>query len=381
MASEYRAAFELPRDICYLNAAYMTPQPRAVLEATVSGASRRAQPWTITPPDFFSEVETLRAAFAKQIGCDADHIAVVPSAGYGVACAANNLSTVAGDIILTMSDQFPSNYYSWRRQAITSGAEITVVSKHEAQAWADALLDAIARYGERIAIATLEQHHWASAESVDLDIVIAALRDVGARVVLDLTQTIGACPVDIRRLAPDFMVAAAYKWQFCPYGVSFLYVAEEFFEGVPIEEAWMSRDRAEDFSRLAEFTDRYQPGARRFDMSEKCSFSNISGAVAALQLIDEWEIATIAGELNVTNQRIAKILDAHGFETMPIERRGPHFQSARLPDTDPRELAARLIDHHVYASVRGDHLRVAPHLYTDDVDLDRFDAALGAAKC
>jgi len=379
MASDYRAAFDLPRDICYLNAAYMTPQPRAVLEATVRGATRRAQPWTITPPDFFSEVESLRSAFAKQIGCGAGHIAVIPSAGYGVACAANNLSTSAGDIILTMGDQFPSNYYSWRRQALASGAEIRVVTKEDGQTWADALTEAIARFGERIAVATLEGHHWASAEAVDLDCVMPALRGVGARIALDLTQTIGACPVDIRSLAPDFMVAAAYKWQFSPYGVSFLYVDEQYFDGVPIEEAWMSRDRAEDFSRLAEFTDRYQPGARRYDMGEKCGFSNISGALAALQLLDEWGIETIAGTLQATNERIAEILGAHGFETMRIETRGPHFQSARLPDSDPRELAAQLIDHHVYASVRGNHLRVAPHLYTDDQDLERFDAALRTA--
>ncbi len=379
MASNYRAAFDLPRDICYLNAAYMTPQPRAVLEATLSGATRRAQPWTISPPDFFSHVEALRSAFAKQIGCRDEHIAVVPSAGYGVACAANNLSTRAGDVILTMGDQFPSNYYSWRRQALASGAEIRAVTKDDGQTWADALIDAIAKFGDRIAIATLEGHHWASAEAVDFDVVIPALRDTGSKVVLDLTQTIGACPVAIRKLAPDFMVAAAYKWQFSPYGVSFLYVDEQYFDGVPIEEAWMSRDRAEDFSRLAEFTDEYQPGARRFDMGEKCGFSNISGALAALRLLDEWGIETIATTLHATNARIAGILDAHGFETMPIETRGPHFQSARLPDTDPRKLAARLIDHHVYASVRGDHLRVAPHLYTDDADLERFDAALGSA--
>lgn len=379
MARDYRAAFDLPRDICYLNAAYMTPQPRAVVEATVLGAARRARPWTLTPPDFFSDVEVLRAAFAKQIGCDADHIAVVPSAGYGVACAANNLLTRPGDVILTMSEQFPSNYYSWRRRALASGATIRAVAREEGQHWADALLEAIARHGERIAIAALEGHHWASAEAVDLDAVIPALRNVGAKVVLDLTQTIGACPVDIRRMAPDFMVAAGYKWQFCPYGVSFLYVDEQYFDGVPIEEAWMSRDGAEDFSRLAEFTDRYQPGARRFDMGEKCGFPNVSGAVAALALLDDWGIDTIADVLNATNERISAILEAHGFETMPAADRGPHFQSARLPDTDPRDLAARLIEHRVYASVRGDHLRVAPHLYTDEADLERFDTALGTA--
>jgi selenocysteine lyase/cysteine desulfurase len=379
MSNNYRAEFDIPRNICYLNAAYMTPQPRRVLEATLEGARLRAQPWRITPPDFFAEVETLRATFAGLIDCDADNIAIVPSAGYGVSCAARNLSLKQGDVILGLHDQFPSNYYAWCRKAEVSGAEFHNVRKEAGQSWADALVAAVESLGERIAVATLEGHHWSSAEFIDLEVVIPALRAVGARVVLDLTQTIGACPVDIARLAPDFMVAAGYKWQFGPYGVSYLYVDERYFDGIPIEEPWMSRDGAEDFSRLAEVTDRYQAGARRFDMSAKSSFSNIAGASAALQMLGEWGVATICEELAATNARIAAILSNHGFETSPEEQRAPHFQGARLPQTDPRTLATRLVEHGVYASVRGQHLRVAPHLYTDDQDLARFDDALGAA--
>ena len=379
MSIDYRAEFDIPRDICYLNACYMTPQPRAVVEAAMRGATRRSQPWQITPPDFFNEVEALRAAFARQVGCSPDNIAIVPSGSYGVSCAASNLQTKQGDVILSLSDQFPSNYYAWRRQALATGAEFHAVSTEPGQSWADALLAAIELRGEDISIATLEGHHWATAGFIDLETVIPALRDVGASVVLDLTQTIGAYPISLSQLAPDFVVAAGYKWQFCPYGVAFLYVDERYFDGVPIEEAWMSRDGAEDFSRLADFTDEYQPGARRFDAGEKSSFSNIAGARAALQMLDEWAIVTISETLAATNVRIAEILARHGFETTTADARAPHFQGARLPDTDPRKLAAQLIDNGVYASVRGDHLRVAPHLYTDDEDLARFDAVLGTA--
>jgi selenocysteine lyase/cysteine desulfurase len=119
-----------------------------------------------------------------------------------------------------LHEQFPSNYYAWRRQALASGAEFHIVNREAGQSWADALLEAIRDLGDRIEIATLEGHHWASAEFIDLELVIPALRDVGAKVVLDLTQTIGGCPIDISRLAPDFMATAAYKWQFCPYGVA-----------------------------------------------------------------------------------------------------------------------------------------------------------------
>jgi len=380
MSIDYRAEFDIPRDICYLNAAYMTPQPRRVVEAAIRGATRRSQPWRITPADFFNEVEKLRAAFARQVGCSPDNIAIVPSASYGVSCAAANLPITRGDVILALNDQFPSNYYAWRRQALAAEAEFHIVSKEGSQSWADALLEAIELRGNDIAIATLEGHHWTSGEIVDLETVIPALRDVGARVVLDLTQTIGACPVDISRLAPDFMVTAGYKWQFCPYGVAFLYVDEKYFDGIPIEEAWMSRDGAEDFSRLADFTDQYQAGARRFDAGEKSSFSNIAGALDALQMLEEWGIVAIAETLAVTNTRIAEILASHGFEATAADAHAPHFQGARLPATDPRKLAAQLIDSGVYASVRGDNLRVAPHLYTDDEDLARFDDALKADK-
>jgi selenocysteine lyase/cysteine desulfurase len=375
---DYRAEFDIPRDVCYLNASYMTPQPRAVLEATIVGANQRARPWQITPRDFFGEVEALRAAFARQIGCSPDNIAIVPSAGYGVACAANNLPLKEGGQILAMDEQFPSNYYAWRRRALAANAGFCVVTKEQGQSWTEALLDAIQVHGDSIDVATLEGHHWASAEFVDLEAVIPALRDAGAKVVLDLTQSIGAYPIDIARLAPDFMVTAGYKWQFCPYGVGFLYVADRYLEGVPIEEAWMDRDGAEDFSRLAEFTDSYQPGARRFDMSEKSSFSNIAGALAALETLEEWGIKTISQSLSTINDRLAEILSAYGFEIMAANARAPHFQGARLPATDPRKLASRLIENNVFASVRGDYLRVAPHLYTDEEDIARFDEAVGS---
>jgi len=379
VTTHYRTAFDIPRDICYLNAAYMTPQPRVVAEAAVRGTTTRAQPWGITPPDFFKEVEELRAAFARQVNCSPDNIAIVPSAGYGVACAANNLPFKGDGVILSMNDQFPSNYYAWRREALATGTEFYVVTPEAGQSWAEALLRAVEFLGDRIEIATLEGHHWASAEFVDLEIVIPALRDAGAKVVLDLTQSIGACPVDISRLAPDFMVAAGYKWQFCPYGVSFLYVDDCYFDGIPIEEAWMSRDGAEDFSRLAEFTDQYQPGARRFDMGGKSSFSNITCGLAALKQVEQWGIDTICETLAVTNLRLAEILAGHGFETAVPGSRAPHFQGAKLPAMDPRTLAVRLSENGVYASVRGDHLRVAPHLYTDEEDLARLDEVLHAA--
>ncbi len=141
----------------------------------------------------------------------------------------------------------------------------------------------------------------------------------------------------------------------------------------------MNRDGAEDFSQLASYTDQYQSGARRFDAGERSSFSNVAGAIAALELIEEWGIDNISIELGKTNKVITDILSENGFETMHDFTRAPHFQSARLANVDTRELAAKLIADGVYVSQRGDRLRLAPHLYTDDRDLTRFEESLRKA--
>jgi selenocysteine lyase/cysteine desulfurase len=374
--STVRAEFDIPRDICYLNAAYMTVQPRRVLQAAIEGAEQRATPWRVTPADFFNKVEMLREAFAKQVNCSSENIAIVPSAGYGISVAANNLAIESGEIIMVLDDQFPSNFYSWQRLARRSGAEIHVVRKQDEQTWASAILNTVQQHGDRIRIAALARHHWSTAESIDLDTVSPALRQHGTQIALDLTQSVGAYPLDICELAPDFMVAAGYKWQFCPYGISFLYVADQHFDGIPIEETWMSRDGAEDFSQAANYTEHYQSGARRFDAGGRSSFSNIAGALAALEIIDEWGIGNISRELGKTNQHIAEILTEHGIETISEDMRAPHFQSARLPNVDTGQLASRLMADRVFVSQRGDRLRLAPHLYTDQQDLQHFEESL-----
>ena len=142
MSIDYRAEFDIPRNICYLNAAYMTPQPQRVVAAAFTGATQRSRPWQIAPSNFFDEVEVLRSTYAHQVGCSSENIAIVPSAGYGVSCAAANLPIQKGDVILAMRDQFPSNYYAWRRRTLASDAEFHVVRPETGQSWADALLAA-----------------------------------------------------------------------------------------------------------------------------------------------------------------------------------------------------------------------------------------------
>ena len=109
-----RELFEIPEGICYLNCAYMSPQPRSAREIGERAVARKSRPWEITPDHFFEDVEKSCALFARLVCADADGVALIPSVSYGIAVAAANVKVEAGERILILEDQFPSNVYSWR---------------------------------------------------------------------------------------------------------------------------------------------------------------------------------------------------------------------------------------------------------------------------
>jgi selenocysteine lyase/cysteine desulfurase len=159
MNSDYRPLFDLPRDLAYLNCAYMGPMPRSAAAAGQTAYDRRQRPWEMGIQDqFFDQPEALRAEAAKLFGATADDIALIPAASYGLALAARNLPLQAGQHILTLAEQFPSNVYIWREKAAQTGAEVKTVSRSANQSWTEAVLDAI---GPQTAIAALPEVHWA----------------------------------------------------------------------------------------------------------------------------------------------------------------------------------------------------------------------------
>ena len=379
MAEEFaldcqRHRFAIPRDIAYLNCAYMSPLSHDVVAAMHTGAQSKATPWTYRSADFFTVADAARTAYARVFGAAADDIAIVPSASYGLAIAAANVAVAAGQDIVLLGDQFPSNVYIWREKAKACGARIVHTARDADSDWTAGVLDAI---GPQTAVVAVPQCHWADGGLVDLVAVGAACRKVGAALVLDLTQSLGALPFDVAAVDPDFGVVAGYKWLMCPYGTGALYVARRHQNGTSIEQPWMGRRGADDFARLVEYQDDYAVGARRFDMGGKSNPALLLGVVAALAMIQTWGIARIAATLAVRNASLADRAAKLGYAALPAAARAGHFLALALPgNADANALPARLAEAGVYVSVRGQSLRVTQHLYNDDVDCDRLIAAL-----
>ena len=370
-----RTLFEIPDEVAYLNCAYMSPLARTVRAAGEAAVASKSQPWRISPGDFFSESEVTRSLFAQLVGADADGVAIIPAASYGLALAAGNLPIMQGQRILTLADQFPSNVYIWRDLADRAGATLVTIGRPADDDWTAAVL---AELDERTAIAALPHCHWTDGGLVDLRRVGARAREVGAALVVDVTQSVGAYPFSVAEIQPDFLVCATYKWLLGPYSLGFLYAAPGRREGRPLEMNWITRQGSDDFARLVEYDDGYQPGARRYDVGERSNFALMPMAHAGLRQILTWGVDNIAATLGAMTSQIAERAVAQGLRVTPTSLRASHMIGLRASHL-PADLPARLAASNVYVSVRGDSMRVSPHVYNNEADINHFFDALAGA--
>ena len=381
-----RHLFDIPDDVAYLNCAYMSPLMKPALEAGTAGLARKAHPWQITPDQFFTGSEEFRTIAAQLLDCSADCIAIVPSASYGIATAARNLPVKKGQSILVLEEQFPSNYYPWQRRAEESGASLKIVpwpsdknkdkDKNKDNDWTAAVLDSLT---SDVAIAALPHVQWTSGGRLDLVRIGEACRKLGAALVLDLTQSLGALPFSVRDLQngvqPDFAVAASYKWLLGPYSVGLLYVAPKWQDGIPLEENWIQRANARDFSSIL-YTGNYDVGARRFDMGERSNFALLPAAVRAMKQLLEWEVAQISETVGALNRQLANAAADMGFSAPSEPFRAPHYLALRRKAAIPKELPEMLAREKVFVSVRGSSIRVTPHVFNTAEDCERLIACL-----
>ena len=341
-----RVRFAIPDDVCYLNTAYMSALLERVREAGEDGVRLKSQPWRLTAEHWFGRAERARELFAQMIGACADDVALVPSASYGMATAAKNAGLAAGQQVVLLEEQFPSAVYPWRRLAQQVGAEIVTVARPTGRSaadgdWTPPLLAAI---GERCGVVSVPAIHWSDGARIELGAVSRRAREVGAQLVLDLSQSAGADPFDCAAIDPDWICAPAYKWLMGPYSAGFLYAAPRHHAGVPLEENWIARAGSEDFSRLVDYRDTYREGARRYDMGERSNFALLPMLIAALEQLLDWGVPRIAETLRQTNEKLERIAARHGLTALAPELRSPHILGLEAPDGLPANLVTKLAE-------------------------------------
>jgi selenocysteine lyase/cysteine desulfurase len=377
-----KSSFSLPPELHYLNCAYMAPLSRRVEAAGIDGVRRRLDPSRIVPGDFFPPADEIRRRFAELVNvADPRRVALVPAVSYGMGIVARNASVQVGQTIVVSHEQFPSNVYAWRRLAARTGAELRTVAAPDSAArgegWNARLLEAI---DECTALVALPHVHWTDGTRFDLERIGERAREVGAMLIVDGTQSVGALPFDVERVRPDALVCAGYKWIFGPYGMGVAYLGPRFDGGEPLEENWINRLGSEDFGALVEYRDEYQPHALRYDVGERSNPILLPMLSAALEQISEWGAVAIQQYCAALTRELIAEARELGYAVEDEAWRGAHLFGLRLPAGAPMQrVQEALARRNISVSVRGTAVRVAPHVYNDEADVGALRAALREA--
>ena len=381
---DWRAEFSLPRDVHYLNCAYMSPLLRAVEEAGIAGIRRKRFPGDIGPGDFFAGADRLRGLFDRLIGGrDPGRVAILPAVSYGIAITARNTPLAPGRNVVLTEGQFPSSVLPWRRATAEGGATLRTVpapaeSEGRSRAWNARILEAI---DDATAAVVLPPVHWTDGSRFDLEAIGARAREVGAAFVVDGTQAVGAAPFDLDRVRPDALICATYKWLLGPYSLALGWFGPRFDGGVPLEEAWLARAGSEDFRSLVDPADEYRPGAARYDVGGRSNFVLVPMAAAAIEKLLEWGDDAVPDHCRALTTGLLDDLRAAGWGADSDDGHAPHLFGLRLPaGTDAEAVRTELERRRVLVSFRGAAIRVSPHLYNVPADIAALrDALLAAA--
>lgn len=364
--------FDIPEDVTYLNIASQSPSFKAIYEAGLKGLKQKNQPHTIKVSDYFEPIIELKKLFATLVDVDDyNRIATIPSVSYGIATVANNIKLNEGDEILIVDEQFPSNYYSWRKIADTYNATIKTVSHPKSnelsvKQWNEDILDAIT---QKTAVVTMGNIHWSNGSLFNLKTIREKSRHHNALLIIDGSQTVGALPFSVKEIQPDALIVAGYKWLFGPYGCSYAYFGEHFDNGTPIEESWSHRLNSEDLTKLTNYEPEYKPLANRYSVGESGNFIYTAMQIEALKQVIEWTPKAIQKYCKSISSEAVIELKQLGCKIEDSQYRTHHLFGIELPESiDLDTLKNDLISNNVFVAFRGNYIRISCHLFNTSDD-------------
>jgi selenocysteine lyase/cysteine desulfurase len=348
----------------YLNTATYGLMPRAGMSAVNGHFARRDE---LACTDFlawFDDLDALRERCAQFIHCEASDIAFVHNAATALSVLTQGIRWRTGDRVVTLEHEFPNNLYAGG--ALPEGVEFLTVPPEK-------LFDAI---NERTRLVAVSMVNYATGYRAPLEELSAVCQVRGAWLYVDGTQTFGALTFDVSRVRPALFAVDAYKWLLSPNGAGFFYIDPAVRAQVrPAVIGWRSDYRWRQVNALHHGLPEFSASAERYEGGMLCTPS-LYAMSAVLDLMSELGPAVIeARTLELANRarkQLSEIGAVVNTDSSPIV-------SARLPHgLEPGAVAAELKQQRIVVSARHGALRVSPHFYNNEEDLDRLVAALTA---
>ena len=368
-------------DATYLNLAGQSPMPKVSLRAVQAAIADKKHPHHRPDAAFYEIPDRIRTNLAQLIGGRAEEVAVTSGASAGTVAVAHALDWKPGDEVITAAREFPLQYTTWKPMEARVGLRVKIVEPRERFLTAE---DLIAARTPKTKLVSVSMVRFDDGVMLDAKKLAAACHAQGALLLLDVSQCCGAVPLNVRELGADFLVCAGYKWLLGPFGTGFFWIKQELLTQVrPDAFYWMALDGSHNFAHLNFSDPKPAHSAKRWDAPEWASHFNFNlvGMDASLELVLKFGAAAVEEH----NRRLIEFM----FERLPKDRcvatspldpahRGPYgcFRARSAEKTT--ELYQKLRAENVVVSLREGNIRVSPHLYNTERDIDRLITVITA---
>ena len=369
--ADFRRRMPVARNWAYFDHAAVAPLSGPAQDAILNWVRDAAADGDIHCPAWADQMEVLRQTAARMVGAQTREIALIRNTTEGINLVAEGFPWQDGDNVVIPADEFPANQYPWMNLA-DRGVETRRIPTDQGRLDLDRVADAC---DQRTRIVSASWVSFASGWRNNLDQLAEVAHRAGALLFVDAIQALGVFPLDVGRTPIDFLAADGHKWMLGPEGAGLFFARTEHLPLLrPLGLGWNSVRHALDFSKiefdLKETAARYEGGSQ--------NTSGMLALSASLDLLTQLGLQAVSDRVLWLTDLACRRLSEIGATL--ISDRDPQRKSGivvfDLPGRDPAAVRLRCLEKNVVLSCRGGRLRVSPHAYNDESDLDRLMEAL-----
>ena len=363
--------FSLDTSEYYLNCAYKSPLLKNGELLAIQALKKERNPSYLKPFDYFNISEEIRTEFSKIINSNKDEVAIMPSSSYGFASVFNNLK-INGNKAITVENEFPSGYFSIKKWCSEKNIQLETIKRNNlsAQDWNKKIINSI---DSDTSVVIISSVHWMNGTKFDLKKIGEKCKNNNTFFIVDGTQSVGALSIDVKDFKIDALICAGYKWLFGPYSMALGYYSSKFNDGIPIEESWMNRTNAQDFSNLTEYDSKYKPMAGRYNVGETTNFILSPIMLNGLKQINSWGINNIESYCKKLSKIVISELSPLGIAFENENYFTYHLFSLGLPKHLNLLTFKKILEKKkIRVSIRGANLRVSINVFNDERDIDKL---------
>jgi selenocysteine lyase/cysteine desulfurase len=354
-----RAGFPALANWTYLNTATYGQVPRRARAAADRHFARREETASADFLTWFDDMDEIRALIGRLINCEASDVAFAMNAAAALSLFLGGIRWKEGDRIVTLRDEFPNQYY-FAASLAARGVELVEMNE----------INQLPEHTRAVIISTV---NYSNGYRPDVELVSRLAHRAGALLFLDGTQSVGALRFDVAQVKPDMFAVDGYKWLLTPNGATFFYISPELRHTLkPSVMGWRSDKGWRLVDELNHGIPHLPDGAEKYE-GGMLNFAAIYGAAESIRMMLEIGPDLIEARVLELAHMTAEMLRSTGAS---IVNDNTNIIAAHWPDRDASALAKKLEAERIVVAARHGNLRVSPHFYNNEEDLEKLRAAL-----